>query len=179
MGDKTIIVEVLTCIITLLGVWFAFWQFKNEINKKKTNINLDNLVEVPLKIVTTYDYLMRRSKSKTKVGKEEKELLEKINDMMANILAYGSVEAIKIVSTMQQTLYDRVENSNNEKPEKVIAYYAILFSQVKYDLTGVEISPEEWYKIKITDYLRSKEKFCEVNNLIVNELALQEFLFIR
>lgn len=183
MIDKTIIVEVLTCLITLVGVWFTFWKFKNEINKKKNDINLDKLAEVPLKIVTVYDYMMekaivKQNKVATKINKSEKEVREKVNDMMANILAYGSIEAIKIVSTMQQNLYDRNENRSSVSSEKVMGYYAILFSQVKYDLTGVEISPEEWYKIKIKDYKQNKGGFIEANNLIVNELDLQNFLYI-
>ena len=49
---------------------------------------------------------------------------------------------------------------------------------MKYDLTGVEINPEFWYRMRLTDYSALKDELDRITNEIVERLNLQPFLRI-
>lgn len=70
-------------------------------------------------------------------------------------------------------------NPKGEDKNKIIVYYILLICQVKYDLTGIEINPEYWYGMRLTDYAKIKFNLDEVNNDVVKRLKLQKFLYIN
>lgn len=98
---------------------------------------------------------------------------------MSKIFAYGTKEAITIVSSMQRQNYSLQENSDSKIKSRLIAYYVLLVCQIKYDLTGIEITPEYWYNMKLTDYPNRKSELDKANNNIVKELNLPNFLIIK
>ena len=66
-----------------------------------------------------------------------------------------------------------------KKPNDIIAYYILLLCQVKYDLTGIKINPQYWFRMRLTDYQKLKDNLNSANNKIVKELKLDKFLKIE
>ena len=72
---------------------------------------------------------------------------------------------------MQQENYLRKKNefANKYRP---VCFYILLVTQIKYDVTGNAVSPDYWYRMKITDYEQNKFNFIDENNKIVKEMNL-------
>ena len=63
-------------------------------------------------------------------------------ELMSLIFAYGSKEAIMLMTNMQQ----------------LIPYSILLLCQMKYNLTGIKINPEYWFRMRLSD-CSSMEKY--------------------
>ena len=74
---------------------------------------------------------------------------------------------------MQQLSYS-LTNVPNEERFSILAAYALLITQLKYDLTSQVISPESWFQLRMTDYPKLQPKMKEDINNIVYELGLSE-----
>ena len=97
--------------------------------------------------------------------------------IMNTTYSYGSEKAIKLISMMQSENYYLEANSSRGDTYRIMAFYILLATQIKYDVTEIAISPELWYRMKLKDYESQKEKIIEANNKIVKELDLiNEFL---
>lgn len=83
-------------------------------------------------------------------------------------------KAIHILATMQRNNYILVENANltDDLKQKIVVYYILLATQIRYDVTGVVINPMYWYEINITDFENHKEEYAKHNNDIVRNLSL-------
>jgi len=169
----TIIVPALVTIVgLLLNYFFTNRNIKNEISKKKLDISLEYLSEAPYKSLELFEKMREKGK--------EAEYLKLFTELSNTVFAYGSEDAIKILGAFQQNNY-AMNNGNGDK-QKAISYFILLTCQIKYDLTGIEISPDSWYKIKITDYetnLENKNKFIKATNEVVEELNLKDFMKIK
>lgn len=104
--------------------------------------------------------------------------MRNLKKILNTICAYGSSKAIEIASTMQSENYLYSDKEDRDK-YRVIAFYALLVTQIKYDVTGIINSPEMWYMMKMTDYRKGRSKFQESNNQIVRELKLNSGLKFR
>ena len=72
---------------------------------------------------------------------------------------------------MQKENYEKAKTKQFEK-YRAISLYTLLATQIKYDVTGIAVSPEFWLQMKLNDYSVSKSEFKKANNLIVKELNL-------
>ncbi|MGD1818939.1 MAG: hypothetical protein ACPKOI_03530 [Pleomorphochaeta sp.] len=171
-GTITIII---TPLVTIAGFFFTYFlnkrNYKEEISKQKQNINLDKSADLPYKIQYVYDEITS-NKSKSHAQKEKEQKLFK--ELMSLIFAYGSMDAIKIITNLQEFSYSEKEDNTD-----LIAYYILLLCQTKYDLTGIEVNPQFWYRMKLTDYKKTREKLNLSTNSIINKLELSKFLIIR
>lgn len=61
----------------------------------------------------------------------------------------------------------------------MMAFYVLLTVQIRADITGEVVSPEEWFKLKITDFQNDREKIKAANNIIVEELNLSSHYIIK
>lgn len=94
---------------------------------------------------------------------------------MNTVCAYGSKDAIKIASIMQSENYRMAnEKKENQNKYRILCFYSLLVTQIKYDVTNIVNSPELWFKLKINDYYKMRDKMIEENNKIVDELDLNE-----
>ena len=73
---------------------------------------------------------------------------------------------------MQKENYEKAKTKQFEK-YRAISLYTLLATQIKYDVTGIAVSPEFWLQMKLNDYSVSKSEFKKANNLIVKELNLK------
>ena len=175
---RTILSVTIPAFVTIIGFVVTYFKnkryFREELRKAKTNIQLDKISEVPYEILSLFNKVHDTSIS-------DKEKIESYNNLLASIIAYGSKEAIAIAAAMQEFLYINSLNGKliNPEPYKLMAYNALLLCQVKYDLTGTEVNPEYWYRIKFTDYRTKKSEYQSSVNKIVGELSLNKFMSIH
>ena len=66
------------------------------------------------------------------------------------------------------------ERKENQNKYRILCFYSLLVTQIKYDVTNIVNSPELWFKLKINDYYKMRDKMIEENNKIVDELDLNE-----
>lgn len=169
---------IVPALVTIIGFVVNFFLTRNsirrEVEKKKSNIALEELSKVPLEVLQILDEMLD-NKNNYKI----KETFNKFKGLMAKIFAYGTKDSIMIVSTMQEHNYNLMNNSPRETDYKIIAYYIILACQIKYDLTGIWVKPEYWYKMRLTDYSIKKADIDRANNEIVRILNLNEMLLIK
>lgn len=153
----------------LVTIYLNKRNLSNEINKKKIDVSINSLSDIPYKCIDCLD-----------LTKSEKERVNTFKEIASKTFAYGSKDAIKILSESQQEIYKRKDNLLNEKENfSNMIFFILLACQIKADLTGVKVSPDFYLKIKLNDYEKHEEKFREINNQIVNSLKLNEFLIIK
>lgn len=179
MQTQSFYTYLITPAVTILGFIVNYKltikNFERELNKKQTDMSLNKLVDIPKNILDLFDKIVSDTIS-------QEQMLDEFSNLIKHIFAYGSEDSIKILSAMQQHNYTTTNNNSGAgNPYKINAYYIILACQVKFDLTGIKINPNYWYRLKLNDYetnLDIKRVFIEANNEIVRELDLDKFLKI-
>ena len=171
--------------VTVLGFIVTYLltkkNFKDEIIKNKISVNVEIVRMLPYRICKIMDcFIMMLNIDKENIEEKEKkekkeEFQEILNkefiDIIANVLCYGSKNAVAIAVRMQEVGYD-VQNC---KPNKeIIVLYVILIVQIKYDLTSEIISPESWFRLKLNDYLSERTQCVELINKFIDELDLNK-----
>lgn len=101
----------------------------------------------------------------------------------STIFSAGSKDAVNIMAYIQEMAYSGIDDGVEVPSYQLIASYVLLAMQIKYDVTGVEVSPLTWYKGRFTT-----QKMLSVNNFyddsiiainnIVDQLKLKAFLRI-
>ena len=174
-----ILAACIPAVVTIIGFIVTYFlnkrNFKEEVNKAKVDATLEKISDLPYKILTLMDTMLQKNKTK---GNEQANL-RLIQEIMSLTFAYGSKDAITIVSSMQETNYLLAKEPDKVDKNKMIAYYILLACQVKYDLTGIKINPEYWYRMRMTDYKAMKENLDNATNKIVDELQLEDFLLVK
>ena len=166
---KVIITPSITIIGFIINIVLTRSDLKKQLSKKKSEITLEKLSEVPLEILDLLNSIFEK----------KKDILDKFKKLTSKIFAYGSEDAIKILATMQQYLYNKDKYDEDDDKYLIICYNILLLCQVRYDLTGIKISPEYWYKMRLTDYNVMSQNLIKSTNTIVEFLNLEEFLMIR
>ncbi len=174
-----ILAACIPAVVTIIGFVVTYFlnkrNFKEEVNKAKVSTTLDKISDLPYKILTLMDTMLQKNKSKN----HEQTNLKLFQEIMSLTFAYGSKEAILIVSSMQEANYLLSRDPDKVDKNDIIAYYILLACQVKYDLTGIKINPEYWYRMRLTDYKAMKENLDKATNKIVHELQLEDFLSVK
>ena len=174
-----IITAVLTSIISIIGFVLTnknmSKNLKNELKKEKTTLHIQKMSEMPYDILSLMDKMTKNSSSSSSSGEVLEEFLEEFGKIMNTVCAYGSKDAIKIASIMQSENYRMAnEKKENQNKYRILCFYSLLVTQIKYDVTNIVNSPELWFKLKINDYYKMRDKMIEENNKIVDELDLNE-----
>lgn len=170
----SIVLSIVQVIISVVGVLITIYalkkEFQNELAKQKANVQLDKMSMIPYEIMELFQKTMESRNDNTPA--HQKELMEKMNKVFSTIYAYGTSTSIHILAAMQQENYKNLSNPNNTNNFRVMAFYVLLTVQTRADITGEVVSPEEWFKMKITDFQNNREKIKLANNQIVEELNL-------
>ncbi|HRX13770.1 MAG TPA: hypothetical protein P5087_01940 [Eubacteriales bacterium] len=164
---KNNIAVIISGIITIAGFIITIIvtnkNLKNEINKIKISKSMEKMQDIPkllldfIKVAQDFD--------KNRITQEQaQEYLKNINNI---IVAYGSQDAIKILENQQSLLY-----SNKIKGLDIVYYISLLITQIKYDLTGIVMSPLSWLKVNINDYSHIESRAIEKINQIIYENKL-------
>lgn len=165
---------LITVSVTIIGFIVTYFMtqknLRDEIIQSKVMANADNIRSLPYDICHMMDSLSGKNGSKPMTAAEYTELLTKV-------LAYGSKDAVKIAVRMQEIVYSNNQGGSHSS-EELLACYSLLITQIKYDLTAEIISPECWFKLKITDYAKLQKKITIYNNSLVKELDLRRDFLI-
>ena len=157
---------IVSILITIGGFIFTSInitkKFENEIRKTKQEVSINEMQSIPYDLF----FLMEMpEESKKGSGKYSKKNFQAYKGIMAKILCYGSYDVIRIAIHTQR-------NSYNPFPESIqwsmLILYSLLIVQIKFDITGTVISPESYFKIKISDYEIKMENDMrsEINRLV-------------
>ncbi len=157
-GIVTIIGFIVTYIMTKKNL-------KDEVHKIKQNISIELMQKIPFEILEYFDSLKKANSD---------ELLLKLQSIMSQVYAYGSVNAIKTLVAFQTINYHIKEMENKTD---ILILLSILVSQIKYDITGEIIDPTNWLKIKIRDYKETLEPSISANvNFLIDKYELNKKL---
>jgi len=89
----------------------------------------------------------------------EKRRYEKLNQMIKDVIIYGSAETVRLASILQQYNFRTLENIDDERnPYELMYLGAIVICSMKKDFTGHEIQPEQLFDIKIKDMFKSETR---------------------
>lgn len=162
-------------IISIIGFAITIFTlkkgFQNELAKQKANIQLDKMAVMPYEILVLMQEMIDAGKQKTSPAVQQK-LKEKMDWIFSSVYAYGSSKAIHILATMQSENYKNAAMPENSDKYRTMAFYVLLTAQIRADITGEIVSPEEWFKLKITDFQANREMIKVANNRLVEELDL-------
>lgn len=168
------VISIIGFIITIATMKKSF---KNELQKSRDSIALEKMTEIPYIVLEFFDKMIKRSSNVQNRGVEE------YQKMMNTILSYGSEYAITIISEIQKESYSLNNSSSTpvNPPDfyRLMALYILLATQIKYDVTGIAISPDLWFQTRITDYANSRDAFKAANNKVVEELKLNKLFIIK
>ena len=147
---------IIPSAISIIGFVITFRKMKKEYlyqQKLKYSEKCMEIVEkLPLLILEYLDILKKFGYGYLSVVDK---MQEKANEIRNMIIPYASKDAMKIWEYICQTVAETTENMDNTSKiggEKIIAPVAILLMQVKFDLTGIEASPQIWY---VGEYTKS------------------------
>ena len=162
-------------IISIIGFIITIFSlkknFQNELEKQKTNIQLDKMAVMPYEIMALMHDMISAGKKQGSL-EDAKKLEDKMNWIFSTIYAYGSSTAIHILATMQSENFQNSKVPGNANMFRIMSFYVLLTVQIRADITGEIVSPEEWFKMKLTDFQANRKMIKEANNLLVDELGL-------
>ena len=98
---------------------------------------------------------------------------------MNEVYAYGSENAIALISKIQKDNMFFGDNVADRNLYELIAMYILLATQIKYDVTGIIVSPEKWYEMRMNDYEINREKMRLANNNVVKMFELNKRFYIK
>ena len=154
-------------------------EFQNELLKQRSDKRLELMASAPYDALVLMQDMIDSGKNK-KHSFPDTKLLEKQNNLYFKVYAYGSPSSLHILSSMQSKNYQANMNSIvSVNAHRLICYYVLLASQLRMDVTGETVNPEEWFKMKFSDYHKTKSLFADANNQLVTELNPSKDFFIR
>jgi len=167
--------DIVQSVISILGfiITYLFMRksFKDELIKQKANIHLDEMSKIP------YECLMFYKRILNEEYENNVNFLDELECMYYKIYAYGTKDAIKILSSMGEANYLFEKDEKLVSPNRLVAFFILLASQIKYDITGILVPPFFFYQMKIEDCGGDRNelsKYIIENNSIIRELNLNK-----
>ena len=147
-------------------------DFKNESLKQRNEIALNKMATMPMRILELLGTIIE-------TGGQNEELAKEFDGFMNEVYAYGSENAIALISKIQKDNMFFGDNVADRNSYELIAMYILLATQIKYDVTGIVVSPEKWYEMRINDYEINREKMRLANNNVVKMFELNKRFYIK
>ena len=147
-------------------------DFKNEILKQRNEIALNKMATMPMRILELLGTIIE-------TGGQNEELAKEFDGFMNEVYAYGSENAITLISKIQKDNIFFGDNVADRNFYELIAMYILLATQIKYDVTGIIVSPEKWYEMRMNDYEINREKMRLANNNVVKMFELNKRFYIK
>ncbi len=147
-------------------------DFKNESLKQRNEIALNKMATMPMRILELLGTIIE-------TGGQNEELAKEFEGFMNEVYAYGSENAIALISKIQKDNMFFCDNVADRNSYELIAMYILLATQIKYDVTGIIVSPEKWYEMRINDYEINREKMRLANNNVVKMFELNKRFYIK
>ena len=188
-GIQIDIIDILSIIvpsvITIVGFVVSYIINKRShyqnIQQIKAEKQISDLYSILNDVFKFLDMLLPLYAQQEDILNDFRELKERI---YTTVFSAGSKDAVNIMTYIQEITYSGIDDGVQVPSYQVIASYVLLAMQIKYDVTGVEISPITWYKGGFTTQKMLAESnfyddsIIEINN-IVDQLKLKSFLRIN
>ncbi len=165
---------IITVSITIIGFIVTYFMNKksvlDELKKDKVMHTTELMETLPYDVCQFMNELLH-NKSKT-ITKQSIDAHEKI---LSRIIAYGSADAVKLAIVVQKCAYEKERQTlqaGGDDGTRTLAAYALLITQLKFDLTSEVIPATSWFQIKIKDYEKIQNKTETAINALVDELGL-------
>ncbi len=176
---KEILLENIDVIVTIIGFIITYKMtiksFGDEIRKSKISHNIEMIHSLPYEVCE----LMTKVQKSTKGGGNNSFHAQEYEKLMTKIFAYGSSAAVTIITEVQQTSYRMNHLEKKDSQYRILILYALLITQLKYDISDEIVSPENWFKLKINDYYKMRKTIVKEINEIVSELELNEKFYVE
>lgn len=173
----TILSVGIPAVISIVGFVITIFtlkkNFQNELVKQKANVQLEKMSVMPYEILVLMQEMINAGKEKENADFQNK-LKEKMDWIFSSIYAYGSSKAIHILASMQSENYQNATAPEKADKYRVMAFYVLLTAQIRFDITGEIVSPEEWFKMRLTDFQANREMFKVANNRLVDDLNINK-----
>ena len=164
-----IIPAVVSCIISIIGFIVTNnsmkKNFRNELLRQRDTITLEKMATMPFEILTFLDKSLK--------PQEAEDQLNQFNKILNTIYSYGSADAIKIAALMQHENYTALD-THECNSYRTTAIYVLLATQIKYDITGIAISPDLWFQMRVREYTTSCDELRAATNQLIDELKLNQ-----
>ena len=188
-GNQIDVIDVLSIIvpsaITIVGFVVSYIINKRNhyqsIQQIKAEKQISDLYSILNDVFKFLDILLPLYAQQEDILNNFRELKERI---YTTVVSAGSKDAVNIMTYIQEMTYSGIDDGVEVPSYQVIASYVLLAMQIKYDVTGVEISPLTWYKGRFTTQKMLAvsnfydDSIIEINN-IVDQLKLNSFLRIN
>ena len=162
---------ILTTTITILGLYLTYKgvknNFKHEVIKLKQEVALDKMQQIPYDICELMDSILDKKNNESKN-------ISLMKKMMANILSYGTSDAVRVAIYMQRHSYGQAKQSNHNSSYKGLCLYSLLITQIKYDLTSQVVPADSYLRLRLTDYEIAEEEIRSITNSLIKELSLNK-----
>ena len=184
MEFTEILAIIIPSLVTILGFVVSYTINKKEhyqsiqiIKTEKQVEDLYSILRDVFKLIDMLELMIAYPQEKLK-GFDE--LKEKIN---TTVICTGSNDAVKIMVHIREMSNTGIDDGIHTENACLIAGYVLLAMQIKYDVTGVESSPDSWYKGRYTTQKIRQSGFYDRSVLFINsmvdQLELKPFLRIR
>lgn len=140
-------------------------NFRNELLRQRDTIALEKMATMPFEILTFLDKSLK--------PQEAEDQLNQFNKILNTIYSYGSADAIKIAALMQHENYTALD-THECNSYRTTAIYVLLATQIKYDITGIAISPDLWFQMRVREYTTSCDELRAATNQLIDELKLNQ-----
>lgn len=173
---KEFIIDNLDVIVTIFGFFITYKlttkTFSNEIKKSKIDHNVEAIHSLPLELCNMMSKIQQAKGNKGVVSASEYEKL------MTKIFAYCSKDSVTLAVEIQQTFY-KINKTNEDYGQYLLVLFALLITQLKYEISDEIISPESWFKLKINDYETAREPFVDKINETIKNLDLNKKFIVK
>lgn len=167
----TVVASILSSTIALIGIWLSYFFTKknmsNEIWRSQKQQSLQASKELPARASRLLDDLYRRND------------ISKWDALSKDIVAFGSLDAIKIAVAFQEDSYTSEIKKVKTNPLDHFSLIALLTVQLKYDISDVLVSPAMWMKMTFYDYDNKEEDIKASVNRLVDQLELNPLFCIK
>ncbi len=171
-----IFITNLDVVVTIFGFFITYKlttkTFSNEIRKSKIDHNVEAIHSLPLELCNMMSKIQQSKGSKNAVSASEYEKL------MTKIFAYCNKDSVAIAVEIQQTFY-KINKTNEDYGQYLLVLFALLITQLKYEISDEIISPESWFKLKITDYETSRDTMVDEINQTIKNLDLNKKFIVK
>ncbi|MGT2547138.1 hypothetical protein ACQCTK_00150 [Streptococcus milleri] len=167
-----------TSLISVIGFWITNTSlkksFRNELQKNRDNVFLGYMSAIPLDILELLDEMMEIDNSALKNKRQKEQNLKSFKKIINTTYSYGSEEAIKLLALMQKENYAAAKDNVEQDIYRMIAIYCLAATQIKFDVTGIAVSPNFWFQMRLNDYSEHQEKYRIATNILIKELELNK-----
>lgn len=155
---------IIPSAVTIIGFIVNLYLTKSSIKQEILKIQKNLMIEKNVQIM---EFFLKAVESPNGIN------ITKFQETMNLIYSYGSNDLIRLFGEYQQFNYAGT-NSNNYS--RMFAFYTLILSQIKYDLTGEVVKPSSILKIKIKDFYTTDklDNYHEEINLIIEKLKLNK-----